>query len=222
MGEFSDEPRDRRGFSDEEHNRIREQLIETTRELLLTYDPKKVTLTDITEPVGIGKGSFYRFFDTKADLYLVILQREMEEFGEEVHSELSDVDEPREGLQRLFWSYAEFAEGNPLVQQIVIQNDYQKLVRNVSPDRIEQIQRDEMAAVLPAIEALRAESHGLLADVDTTTLLGLMGGSIGYLALHRDEFEGYEDEREEYEEGYYKRVQDVLISSLARGLTAEE
>lgn len=79
-----------------------------------------------------------------------------------------------------------------------------------------------MVALLPALDALRVESHGLLTDVGTTTLLGLMGGSIGYLALHRDEFEAYEDEREEYEEGYYKRVQDVLISSLAQGLMVEE
>ncbi|MFC7188747.1 TetR/AcrR family transcriptional regulator [Halocatena marina] len=97
MGNYSDEPRDRRGFSAEEHHRIREHLIETARELLFTYRPEKITITDITEPVGIGKGSFYRFFDSKADLYLVLLQREIEEFVEHVRSELSDVDEPRRG-----------------------------------------------------------------------------------------------------------------------------
>lgn len=221
MGESSDQPRDRRGFSDEEHDRIREQLIETTRELLLTYRPEKVTLTDITEPVGIGKGSFYRFFDSKAELYLVVLQREIEEFVEHARSELSEVNEPREGLERLFWSYAEFAEGNPLVQQMVIQNEYQKLVRNVPQETIERIQQEEIAGLLPAIEPLRAESHGPLEDIDTRTLLGLMGGSIGLLALHRDRFEEYEDP-DMYEEGYYKRVQEVLISSLSRGLTLED
>lgn len=221
MGNYSDEPRDRRGFSDEEHHRIREHLIETARELLLTYRPEKITITDITEPVGIGKGSFYRFFDSKADLYLVILQREIEEFVEQVRSELSDVDEPHEGLERLFWCYAEFAEENPLVRQMVIQNDYQKLVRNVSPDRIEQMQSEEMAELLPIIEPLRTEGSGMLENTETATLLGLMGGSIGLLALHKDEFDEF-DAPEIYEEGYYRRVQNVLISSLARGLTADD
>lgn len=208
-----------RGFSDEERDQIREQLVETGRELLLTYGPQKTTVKDITDPVGIAKPTFYRFFDAKADLYLVILQRELEGFVERVRSELAETEDPRAGLERLFWCYAEFAEGNPFIQQTVVQNDHQDFFRNVSTRRLEEVQQEEMANLRPLIEDLQARSNGPLSDIDTATLLSVMAGSIGLLAVHRADFEEYEEELTEYDEGMYKRTQDVLISSLARGLT---
>ncbi len=211
-----------RAFSDEERDRIREQLIQTGRELVLTYGPQKTTVKDITDPVGIAKPTFYRFFDAKADLYLVILQQELEEFVEHVRSELAETDDPRLGLERLFWCYAEFAEENLFIQQTVIQNDHQEFFRDVSTRTLEDVQQEEMAALVPLIEDLRTRSNGPLSNVDVSTLLGLMGGSIGLLAVHRADFEEYEEALTEYDEGTYNRLQEVLISSLARGLTVEE
>ena len=211
-----------RGFSDAERDRIREQLIETGRELLVTYGPEKTTVKDITDPVGIAKPTFYRFFDAKADLYLVIFQREMAEYVEHVRSELAGVDDPQERLERFFWCYAEFAEDNPFIQQMVIQSQDTLSLHNVSSGKLEEVVREGMAEFLPFIEDLRAQSNGSLSDIEPFMLLGLMGGTIGLLALHKDEFEEYEEEFEGYEEGYYDQLQELLISSLARGLTAEE
>ncbi|WP_436348418.1 hypothetical protein [Natronorubrum sp. FCH18a] len=45
---------------------------------------------------------------------------------------------------------------------------------------------------------------------------------IDLLALHKDEFEEYEAEVEGFEAGYYERIQEVLIPSLAWGLTVEK
>ncbi len=211
-----------RGFSDDERERIREQLIESARDSLLTYGLEKTNITDITEPVGIAKSTFYRFFDSKADIYLVIFGRESEKYAERTRTELAGVDDPREGLERFFWSYVEFVEENPLVQQVVVQGNYRELFQNVSPEKLEAILREGMADFLPLVEDLKARSNGPLAELDTTTLFGLMDGSLGLMAIHRDEFEEYGGEFEEYEEGYYRRVQEVLVSSLARGLTVEE
>lgn len=210
------------GFTDEERERIRERLIETGRELLLTYGPKKTTVADITEPVGIAKPTFYRFFDAKSDLYLVILERELEEYMENVRAEIEAVEDPRERLERFFRCYAEFGEGNPFIQQTVIEGNYGDILRNVSPGRLEELQRKEMAEFLPILEAIRADSDGPVSEMDPLTVLGMMGGSIGLLLLHRDEFEDYEGEIEGVEEGYYAEVRDALISTLARGLTVDE
>lgn len=212
------------GFSDEERERIRKQLVETGRELLLTYGPEKTTVKDITDPVGIAKPTFYQFFDAKGDLYLEIFRRELETYVERVRSELADVDDSSEGLERFFWCYAAFAEGNPFIQQMVIQGNYREGLglRNVSSEKLEEVQRESMAELLPFIEDLQANSEGPLSDLEPFVLLGLMGGSIGLLALHKDEFEEYEAELDGFEIGYYERLQEVLITSLARGLTAEQ
>jgi AcrR family transcriptional regulator len=210
-----------RGFSDEERDQIREQLIEEGRQSLLTYGPNKTTITDITEPVGIAKSTFYRFFDSKADLYLVIFERESEEFVERVREELEGVEDPREGLERLFWCYAEFAEGDPLVQQLMTQSSYQEMFRNISPSKFATAAQETIAELLPFIEDIKARSNGPLSNIDPLILLSIMGSSIGLMILHRDELEKYDEEFEGYENGYYNHVQEVLISSLARGLTVE-
>jgi AcrR family transcriptional regulator len=210
-----------RGFSDEERDQIREQLIEEGWQSLLTYGPNKTTITDITEPVGIAKSTFYRFFDSKADLYLVIFERESEEFVERVREELDEVEDPREGLERLFWCYAEFAEGAPLVQQLMTQSSYQEVFRNISPSKFATATQETIAELLPFIEDIKARSNGPLSNIDPLILLSIMGSSIGLMILHRDELERYNEAFEGYEDGYYNHVQEVLISSLARGLTVE-
>ncbi|WP_049999320.1 TetR/AcrR family transcriptional regulator [Halococcus sediminicola] len=210
-----------RGFSDEERDRIREQLIETGRELLLTYGPKKTTVEDITDPVGIAKPTFYQFFDAKTDLYIVILERELQEYMETARSELEGVNDPQEALERLFWCYAEFGEGNRFIQQTVIQGNYQDIIGSGKSEQLDNLVRTEMAEFIPLIEDIQGRSDGPVSEMDPLTVLGIMGSSIGLLVLHKDEYEQYEGQFEGIEEGYYYHMQDTLITTLARGLTVE-
>ncbi|WP_152420358.1 transposase [Halococcus thailandensis] len=136
-------------------------------------------------------------------------------------SDLAEKDDPQEELERFFWCYVEFAEENSFIQQTVIQGDYQETFRNMSPSKFEDVQRKSMEKLLPLIEDLRERSVGPLSDIEPFVLLSLMGGSIGLLAMHKEEFVRYEEEFG-YEKGYYQRLQDILVSSLARGLTVEK
>lgn len=210
-----------RGFSDDERDRIREELIETGRELLLTYGPKKTTVEDITDPVGIAKPTFYQFFDAKSDLYIVILERELQEYMETARSELEGVTDPKEALKRLFWSYAEFGDGNEFIQQTVIRGNYQDMIGSTSSKQLDKLVRTEMAGFIPLIEDIQRRSDGPLSEMEPLTVLGIMGSSIGLLVLHKDEYEQYEGQFEGIEEGYYHHMQDTLITTLARGLTVE-
>lgn len=91
----------------------------------------------------------------------------------------------------------------------------------MSSEKFEDVQRKGMEELLPLIEDLRERSSGPLSDVEPFILLSLMGGSIGLLTKHKDEFEGYGEDLG-YEGKYYQRLQDILVSSLARGLTVEK
>ncbi|WP_247003412.1 TetR/AcrR family transcriptional regulator [Halosolutus gelatinilyticus] len=201
------------GFSDEERDRIREELLEVGREKVLTYGIKKTNVADITEPVGIAKSSFYLFFDSKAELYLEIMQQEANEFIGTLESELDGIEDPREGFERLCWCYKEFVENNPLVQQLFREDDYRMFRDDVSPERLAEIEQQSVAEVVPHVVSLQERSNGLLAESDPVTVLGVLG-TVELLALHREDYD-------EYEDGYYERVQELLITTLARGLTAE-
>jgi AcrR family transcriptional regulator len=210
-----------RGFSSEERDRIRKQLIETGRELLLTYGPNKTTVEDITDPVGIAKPTFYQFFDAKTDLYIVILEHELQEYMETARSELEGVNDPQEALERLFWCYAEFGEGNQFIQQTVIQGNYQDMIGSGRSEQLDNLVRTEMAEFIPLIEDIQNRSEGPVSEMDPLTVLGIMGASIGLLMLHKDEYEQFEGEFEGIEEDYYYHMKDTLITTIARGLTIE-
>lgn len=200
-----------RGFSDDERDRIREELIETGRDRLLQYGPEKTTVTDVTEPVGIAKGTFYRFFDSKAELYAEIVRREQRSYVDRVRAELADTHTAREGLEVLFRSYLEWIEENELLQRTVVEGDYRAAFRGVSDEKLEEIQRTGLAEFVPIVDGIR-ERDEALAEIDSITIMGLLS-AIALLALYREEYE-------KYEEGYYEHVKDVYVAALAAGLTS--
>ncbi|MDL5361066.1 TetR/AcrR family transcriptional regulator [Halalkalicoccus sp. NIPERK01] len=202
-----------RGFDEAERERIRGELVETGHELLLRYGPEKTNVADITEPVGIAKSTFYRFFDSKAELYLEIYRREVTEFTEEARAELSTVDTAREGLEALFRSYAEWLEDNAFVQRMVVQSDYREFYQDVPDETMAALRREGVVEFESIFETLRDRGDGLREDAGAMEILGLMS-VIGLLVIHREEFEEYDPE-------YYERIRDLLVETLARGLVAD-
>ena len=67
-------------FSELENKKIREGLIAEARKRALTLGMRKTSVEELTEAVGISKGSFYKYFDSKEILFFTVL--------EEIHSEL--------------------------------------------------------------------------------------------------------------------------------------
>jgi AcrR family transcriptional regulator len=209
-----------RKFSDEQRERIREELIETGRELLLTYGPDKTTVKDITDPAGIAKPTFYQFFDAKADLYLEIFDREFDQFVENLHVELRDVDDPQTQLERLFHCYVEFAEENKLVQQVFLEGNNRDIVANASTEEMKSVEEKQMEALVPVIEEIGSQSGGPISEMDPITVLGIMGTALGFMVLHKDEIANSDGETT-HREGMYHHIRETLISILSRGLTVQ-
>jgi AcrR family transcriptional regulator len=76
-----------KGFSDEERDRIRETLMDDGRDLFERYGLQKTTIADLTDAAGIADSTFYRFFDSKEELYFEILQREGHELADTLVAE---------------------------------------------------------------------------------------------------------------------------------------
>ncbi|UPM44500.1 TetR/AcrR family transcriptional regulator [Halocatena salina] len=66
-------------FTEEKRERVREALCDTGRGLLGRYGIRKTSISELTEAVGIGKGTFYQFYDSKEELYVDILAQYREE-----------------------------------------------------------------------------------------------------------------------------------------------
>ena len=70
-------------FTDYETEQLRKALLKATRHCAVTLGMKKTSVEQLTKAVGIAKGSFYKFYESKEMLFFAVL--------ENIHSELYGV-----------------------------------------------------------------------------------------------------------------------------------
>ena len=71
-------------FSEQERTYIREQLRAEAKKCLATYGIRKTTVDEMVRRVGIPKGTFYLFYESKEQLLFDVIM----EFNDEVQSQL--------------------------------------------------------------------------------------------------------------------------------------
>lgn len=110
------------------------RILEAALELFLEEGEDKVTVEMIAEKVNIGKGTIYKHFSTKAEIYL----RLMLDYEREMASlfQLPEIAENKEALSR---AYFEFRMQEP-AKYLLFNRLEEKLVKaNVIPEMIEEL-----------------------------------------------------------------------------------
>jgi len=193
------------GFSDETRTEIRNELLDTGRELFARYGLKKTTISDLTEPVGIANGTFYQFFDSKEALYLELLEAEGEELAEQIIAESFErYEEPEAAIEAFVLAVMDEIETNPLIHQIVVEDELERLRDDVSENRLQDEQERDIAYFLPYVDAWyeQGEIEGPSPEVIAHAIR-----SVTFLTLHEEDIPMYES------------VKATTAAALARGLT---
>jgi TetR/AcrR family transcriptional repressor of nem operon len=82
----------------------KERLMEAVRELIWTCSYGSTTIDQICEKAGVKKGSFYYFFDSKADLAVQAMDEDWQRIRQQLDSLFSPTVPPLERLR----SYCDF------------------------------------------------------------------------------------------------------------------
>ena len=61
-------------FTDYETEQLRKALLKETRRCAVTLGMKKTSVDQLTKAVGIAKGSFYKFYESKEMLFFAVLE----------------------------------------------------------------------------------------------------------------------------------------------------
>src|SRR5437763_15425410 len=89
----------------------KERLMDAVRELIWTGSFGSTTIEQICERAGVKKGSFYYFFDSKADLAVTALDAEFKDKRSEMDSLFSPTVPPLERIRNYCdWGYRKQAE----------------------------------------------------------------------------------------------------------------
>ncbi|MFC7081182.1 TetR/AcrR family transcriptional regulator [Halorussus caseinilyticus] len=197
-----------RGFDADERERIRGRLRETGRDLFARYGLDKTTIADLTDPAGIANGTFYRFYDSKEQLYFEILREEGERLAEDIIADSFEThDDPEAAIVAFLTLLCEEIETNPLVRRLVVDDDLSRLMAQFSDEQLREEQAESLSYVVPYVEKWQAE--GRLREDDPEVLAGVMG-VVKFAAYHKDDF---------HSEEFYRAVRDALVETIAAGLT---
>lgn len=133
-------------FTDEQRVKVRRALIEAGRTHFGRHGYRKASVEAIARQAGIGKGSVYLFFDSKAVLFAAVARHVEEELRGALLEELSgDFDSPQERIAQLLRSMMETFATEPILRLLAVPEEAQAFFRDL-PAREQRALRESDAA----------------------------------------------------------------------------
>ncbi len=78
---------------------IRDQIIESSRQIFSKYGFRKTTMDEIAQSVRKGKSSIYYYFTSKEEIYKAVIEKEAVILSNEIHDALSNIHDPVEKVK---------------------------------------------------------------------------------------------------------------------------
>jgi AcrR family transcriptional regulator len=126
----------------EKKARSRRRIIESAREVFFRDGFMEANLDEVAKKAGVAKGTLYRYFDSKAELYVAVLADNSESF---VHKMRDSVDDdgasPPELIRRMGRFYFDHWMQNPDYFQIFWALENQPVIGELPPGVIEEVTR---------------------------------------------------------------------------------
>ncbi len=97
-----------KGFSEEEKKRVKQRLFDECKVCWQQYGYKKTSIDMLCQNIGIAKGSFYHFYETKEALFYEVITKIQEELYVTVENHLTQYPSKYGVASALKEIYAEY------------------------------------------------------------------------------------------------------------------
>ena len=126
-----------RGFTEREKEHIRAGLLEKGQALFSAHGLRKTNVEDLTRAVGISKGAFYLFYDSKEELFFDIIKQFEQEFRGAIFGERRRPGEPaRQRVKALLLRALTAWKSHPLLRSFGGE-EYEYLLRKLPQERMQ-------------------------------------------------------------------------------------
>ncbi|MEA0553345.1 TetR/AcrR family transcriptional regulator [Lysinibacillus irui] len=195
-------------FTENEKEQIRQDLFVKGREIFIKYGLAKTSIDEIIRECGIAKGTFYKFFSSKEELYFEILINEVE-VRETVLNELFRENlSSRELLNSFFHFSFDSVDKNPFLQSAFQNDEHEKLTRKL-PAQMSEFNQNNAKRGIHAVNALI--NQGMLPKEDPRVIVGIMQAVMS-LRLHKKDIG----------DDIFPIVKDKIIEFVIEGLLKEK
>ncbi|MBU0711909.1 TetR/AcrR family transcriptional regulator [bacterium] len=194
-----------KSFDENERDLIRRKLLEKGRQLFEIYGLKKTTVDEITQTVGVAKGSFYNFFQSKEELFFEIFEEE-EHFREQMLADLmvSGLD-AGEALRQVLKQSLELVANSKIFAKMYEPGVYEQLLRKLPPEKMSQHQENDLKAGIEFVRHFQDNSN--LRKVKPEVMIAFFR-AIFTVTFHK----------EEIGPDVYPAVINLLVEVVAKGL----
>jgi AcrR family transcriptional regulator len=146
-------------------------MLEVAGRLFATHRYHEVRMEDICAEVGVGKGTLYRHFKDKEELYLALLRKAAEQIDQRIDEALAPVEGVVARLESLVETIVEFFDEQPHLFDLIQRAEVLR-----SQDFPWQHAREEMLQRVTGLFAEgRRKGEFVIADPDLAALM-LLGG----------------------------------------------
>ncbi len=193
-----------------EFKRREEEILETAYDLLTGMEPMQMTMELIAERTEIGRGTIYKHFKSKDEIFAHLIVRRRAKIIESL------IEIEREGIEkvpRLIRSYMDYCLSDPTAYAVHKSCENHCLKSNLSEELIETLdnQQEQKIGLVEAI--LRAALGASSVDSSSISFIcagwGMLRGAID--AMMDDRFSGTMLDKDEY----YSVVERMLLSGIA-------
>jgi AcrR family transcriptional regulator len=163
---------------------VRQDLVQTGRELFARQGLKATSIQELTQAVSIAQGSFYSHFESKEELFFEILELEEAAIAARIIERLHARELTRVHLKSVIEWALEELRNNPILQTVLDPGEYKRLLRKVPAERLQSHLKNEQNLLAELVAGFQAE--GLIRAIEPDELAGLFH-ALFVMTLHQDE-----------------------------------
>jgi len=126
---------------EEKKAEVRRRILEASKEVFFRDGFMDANLDEIAELAGVAKGTLYRYFDNKAQIYLAVLSRKARRFEKKLQDALDPQAAPIEALVRVSRFYFQHYVENPDYFQIFWAIENQAVIGELPPEVVGEVTR---------------------------------------------------------------------------------
>jgi AcrR family transcriptional regulator len=191
-------------FSENELEIIRELLLEKGKALFIEYGLKKTSIDDIVQACDIAKGSFYKFFTSKEELYFEIFKRE-EEVYIQIYNSITLQENGKNMMTTLIKELWSYLHSNPFLKSFYERNVQELLFRKIPREAILQYTEDQKKEFTKVIDKL--QPHQSIGRMRPELVVSMIRGVL-VMSLHKQSIG----------EPMYEEVMNHLIQFIGDGI----
>lgn len=192
-------------FSENELRIVQQSIYEKGKQLFIELGLKKTSIDDIVQACDIGKGSFYKFYTSKEELFFEIMKKEESNYQLVAESVVNSDKEGPELMTMLIKELLSFYQLNVFLQLFFERKELPLLLKKVPLEEVLLYSDEQRLKFVRLIEVLMNEKR--IGDMRPEIVEAIVR-SILILSVHKQEI-GKE---------VYPEVMEYMIEFVGSGL----